>query len=90
MWLPAMLLIVLGVTAMATIGSRLLLLESHRTLEQLEQERRRLLDHEQALQLEWVSRTDLNVVERRARQELGMRTPLPEQWHLVPRTLLEP
>ncbi|MBF0136416.1 MAG: cell division protein FtsL [Magnetococcus sp. DMHC-1] len=82
-WLLSVFLaVLLAVSAAATVASRNLMLAAHRTLDAAQKERLRLLDEEQALQVEWVYRTGLNTVERRARQELGMEPPRPDQWRV--------
>ncbi|MEO5368429.1 MAG: cell division protein FtsL [Magnetococcus sp. WYHC-3] len=85
-WMVSMLLVVvLAVSASSTVASRLWMQESHRKLSETEKEYRLLLVEEEALQVEWVFRTDLNSLENRARQELGMVTPTPDQWQVIPR-----
>ncbi|MBF0454054.1 MAG: cell division protein FtsL [Magnetococcales bacterium] len=79
------LVIILVITAAITITSRMWLLEIHRDLQQTEKKQDRLLDQEQALQIELVSRTDLNYTERLAREKLGMRAMRPDQWQVVPK-----
>ncbi|MBF0626063.1 MAG: cell division protein FtsL [Magnetococcales bacterium] len=69
-------------TAALIVSSRVWMQEAHRELERAQKERLRLLDQEQALQVEWAYRTGLNTVERRARQELGMDSPRPDQWRI--------
>ncbi|MBF0426129.1 MAG: cell division protein FtsL [Magnetococcales bacterium] len=80
--LSALLVALLVVTAAATVASRNWMLAAHRALDAAQRERLRLLDEEQALQVEWVYRTGLNTVERRARKELGMEPPRPDQWRV--------
>ncbi|OSM07067.1 cell division protein FtsL [Magnetofaba australis] len=74
--------IVLLATGVAIVTSRNGMQASHRHLREAEQTYLRLVDEEHALQVEWVYRTDLNSVERRARK-LGMGPPLPEQWRVM-------
>ncbi len=81
-WLLSVILaVILVMTSGALVASRVWILEAHRDLERMEQSRQRMLDEEHALQVEWVSRTDLNTIERRARQDLGMHPPEKHQWH---------
>ncbi|MBF0158363.1 MAG: cell division protein FtsL [Magnetococcales bacterium] len=83
-WLLSIALaVMLVMSASALVASRVWILETHRDMEKTEQERQRLLDEEHALQVEWVSRTDLNTMERRAR-DLGMQPPEKNQWHPAP------
>lgn len=80
-WLiPILLTACLVVTALATVDSRSRLLESHRGLKAEERQLARLLEKERALKVELASRSDLNTLERRAVEELGMRPPRPDQW----------
>ncbi|MBF0175288.1 MAG: cell division protein FtsL [Magnetococcales bacterium] len=82
-WLLSLVLIaLLVVTAAATVASRSWMLTAHRALEAAQKERLQLLDEEQALQVEWVYRTGLNTIERRARKELGMEPPRSDQWRV--------
>ena len=75
--------ILLVLTAAITVSSRVWMLESHRELSQAEKEYNELLDKEHALQIELLSRTDINTIERRARQELGMQPLWPTQWRML-------
>lgn len=85
-WLiPTFMVIILVITAAITITSRMWLLEIHRDLQKAEKKQIRLLDQEQALQIELVSRTDLNYTERLVREKLGMRPMRPDQWQVLPR-----
>ncbi len=54
----------------------------HRDLRQERNKYNQLLDEEHALQVELVSRTDMNTIERRARQELGMQPLRYDQWRM--------
>lgn len=76
----AMMSALLVLTAAITVASRMWMLETHRELRQEEDRQVQLLDQEHALQVEWVSRTDMNTVERRARKELGMVPLRADQW----------
>ncbi|MBF0213103.1 MAG: cell division protein FtsL, partial [Magnetococcales bacterium] len=71
--LHTLLTILLVITAAVTIASRMWMLEAHRELERNVKKRIQLLDQEQALRVEWVARSDLNTIERRAKKDLGMR-----------------
>ncbi|MBF0286112.1 MAG: cell division protein FtsL [Magnetococcales bacterium] len=82
--LPTVLAIVLAASAAATITSRLWMQESHRELKKAEKKLQELNDKELELRLEWVARTDLNTMERRAKTELGMDRPRYDQWSIVP------
>lgn len=85
-WLLHILLtILLVITAAVTIASRMWMLEAHRELERNIKKRVQLQNQEQALQVEWVARTDLNSIERRAKKELGMRPMRPDQWREAPK-----
>jgi cell division protein FtsL len=85
-WLiPTFLIIILVVTAAITITSRMWLLDIHRDLQKAEKKQVLLLDQKQALEIELVSRTDLNYTERRVREKLGMRAMRPDQWQVLPR-----
>lgn len=81
--LLAFLIILLVLTSAITISSRVWMLESHRELSQVEKQYNALLDKENALQIELISRTDMNTIERRARQELGMQPLWPTQWRVL-------
>ncbi|MBF0622119.1 MAG: cell division protein FtsL [Magnetococcales bacterium] len=81
--LPTLLSFLLVISAVAVINSRLWLQETHRELQAAHKELNHLRDEEQALRIEWVSRTDLNAIERRARDTLGMTAPKPDQWQVV-------
>ena len=81
--LLAFLVILLVLTAAITISSRVWMLESHRELSLTEKQYNELLDKEHALQIELISRTDMNTIERRARQELGMQPLWPTQWRVL-------
>ncbi|MBF0181774.1 MAG: cell division protein FtsL [Magnetococcales bacterium] len=83
--LHTLLTILLVMTAAVTITSRMWMLDAHRELERLVKKRTELLDQEEALRLEWVARTDLNTIERRAKKDLGMRPMRPDQWHEAPK-----
>lgn len=74
--------VLLVLTAALTVASRMWMLETHRELRHAEKEHAHLLDQEHALQVEWVSRTEMNTIERRARK-LGMKPLRPDQWHLL-------
>ncbi|NGZ06578.1 MAG: hypothetical protein G8237_09495 [Magnetococcales bacterium] len=78
--LHTVLTILLVITAAITIASRMWMLDAHRELEKQAKKRIQLLDQEQALRVEWVVRTDLNTIERRAKKDLGMRPMRPDQW----------
>ncbi|MEO5346027.1 MAG: cell division protein FtsL [Magnetococcus sp. YQC-9] len=82
--LHTLLTILLVITAAITIASRMWMLEAHRELEGLHKKRVQLQDQEQALRIEWVARTDLNTIERRAKKDLGMRPMRPDQWREAP------
>ncbi|MBF0401265.1 MAG: cell division protein FtsL [Magnetococcales bacterium] len=75
--------VLLVLTAAITISSRVWMLESHRELTQEQKRYNELLDKENALQIELISRTDMNTIERRARQELGMQPLWPTQWRVL-------
>ncbi|WP_130469841.1 cell division protein FtsL [Candidatus Magnetaquicoccus inordinatus] len=79
----ALLTILLVLTAAITVSSRVWMLESHRELAQAEKEYNELLDKEHALKIELIARTDINTIERRARQELSMQPMWPTQWRVV-------
>ncbi|MBF0188236.1 MAG: cell division protein FtsL [Magnetococcales bacterium] len=81
--IPAILAVILAATAVVTVTSRNALLSAHRDLQTLEKRYRTLKEKEQTLRVEWVSRTDLNTIERRARSELGMLPPRTDQWRVV-------
>ncbi|MBF0164576.1 MAG: cell division protein FtsL [Magnetococcales bacterium] len=82
--LHTLLTILLVITAAITIASRMWMQEAHRELENHLKKRVQLLDQEQALRVEWVARTDLNTIERRAKKDLGMRPMRPDQWREAP------
>lgn len=82
--LHSLLTILLVVTAAVTVASRMWMLEAHRELENDIKKRSKMLEQEQALRVEWVTRTDLNTIERRAKKDLGMRPMRPDQWHEAP------
>lgn len=83
-WIEMVVLVVLlAVTSASIVASSFWLLESHRDLKEMEQKRMELMEEERALAVEWVFRTDLNNVERRARQELGMKPPRADQWWVL-------
>ncbi|GAB0058281.1 hypothetical protein SIID45300_02628 [Candidatus Magnetaquicoccaceae bacterium FCR-1] len=82
--LHTLLAILLVITAAITIASRMWMQEAHRELEGHLKKRVHLLDQEQALRVEWVARTDLNTIERRAKKDLGMRPMRPDQWREAP------
>jgi cell division protein FtsL len=85
-WLiPTFLVIILVITAAITITSRMWLLEIHRDVQKAEKKQVLLLDKKQALEIELVSRTDLNYTERVVREKLGMRAMRPDQWQVFPR-----
>lgn len=81
--LTGLLLILLAVTAVSIVASRLWITDSHRQLKDAEKQQFQLLEQEQALQLEWVARIDLNTVEQRAKNELGMIAPRSDQWQVM-------
>ncbi|MBF0369900.1 MAG: cell division protein FtsL [Magnetococcales bacterium] len=81
--LPALLALLLVITSAVTVTSRMWMLEVHRDLRREEKKFAHLQDKEQELRVELVSRTDMNTIERRARKELGMRPPRPDQWLVV-------
>ncbi|MBF0191653.1 MAG: cell division protein FtsL [Magnetococcales bacterium] len=83
--LHTLLTILLVITAAVTVASRMWMLEAHRELERQAKKRIVLLDQEQALRVEWVARTDLNTIERRAKKDLGMRPMRPDQWLEAPK-----
>ncbi|MEO5334519.1 MAG: cell division protein FtsL [Magnetococcus sp. YQC-5] len=83
--LHTLLTILLVITAAVTVASRMWMLEAHRELERNIKKRVQLQNQEQALQVEWVARTDLNTIERRAKKELGMRPMRPDQWREAPK-----
>ncbi len=82
--LQTLLAVLLIITASITVASRMWMLEAHRELENNINMQIQLLDQEQALRVEWVARTDLNTIERRAKTELGMRPMRPDQWREAP------
>ena len=82
-YLLAILTILLVLTAAMTVSSRMWMLSSHRELSMEKQKYAMLLDEEHALQVELVSRTDMNTIERRARQELGMQPLRYNQWRVL-------
>lgn len=77
------LMVLLVLMAAITISSRMWMLTTHRQLVREKQKYRTLLDEEHALQVELVSRTDVNTIERRARQELGMQPLRYDQWRVL-------
>lgn len=79
-FLPPFLILLLVLTAAIIVTSRTWMLESHRELRNEEDLYLQHLDREQALKLELVTRTDLNAIERRAREELGMQPLRHDQW----------
>lgn len=81
--LIAFLTILLVLTSAITISSRVWMLESHREFSQVQKQYNALLDKENALQIELISRTDMNTIEHRARQELGMQPLWPTQWRVL-------
>ncbi|MEG3639988.1 cell division protein FtsL [Magnetococcus sp. PR-3] len=76
----AMVLIISGV---AIVSSRNGMQSVHRELRTAEKNYLHLLDEENALQMEWVYRNNLNDVERDAREKLNMRPPRPDQWRVI-------
>ncbi|MBF0446389.1 MAG: cell division protein FtsL [Magnetococcales bacterium] len=85
-WLiPTFLVIILVVTAAITITSRMWMLDVHRDLQTAEKKHTKLLDQKQALEIELVSRTDLNYTERLVREKLGMRAMRHDQWQVLPK-----
>lgn len=81
--LMALLILLLVLSAALTVSSRMWMLNSHRDLSREKQKYGDLLDEEHALQVELVSRTDMNTIERRARQELGMVSLRHNQWQIL-------
>ncbi|MGN7614415.1 cell division protein FtsL [Magnetococcales bacterium HHB-1] len=81
--LAAILIILLTITSIAIVASRLFTLEAHRAYKREERRMDKLQEEEHTLRIEWISRTDLNTIENRARTELGMYPPKPEQWRIV-------
>lgn len=79
-WLVVMLAVLLAASAAATVASRQWMRETFRELDQARTSVRQLLVKEELLQVERVSRTDLNLVESRVRGELGMQLPRAGQW----------
>ncbi|MBF0147887.1 MAG: cell division protein FtsL [Magnetococcales bacterium] len=79
-FIPVFLVLLLVLTAAITVTSRTWMLESHRELRNEEKLLLQHLDKERELKLELVTRTDLNTVERRAREELGMKPLRHDQW----------
>ncbi|MBF0140333.1 MAG: cell division protein FtsL [Magnetococcales bacterium] len=79
-FIPAFLILLLVLTAAIIVTSRTWMLASHRELRNEEELYLQHLDREQALKLELVTRTDLNAIERRAREELGMQPLRHDQW----------
>lgn len=75
--------VLLAASAAATVASRQWMRETFRELDNARSEVRRLLVKEELLQVERVSRTDLNQVESRVRGELGMQLPRAGQWMRV-------
>ncbi len=85
-WLiPTFLIIILVITSAIIITSRMWLLDVHRDLQKAEKKQDMLLDQKQALEIEMVTRTDLNYTERLVRDKLGMRAMRPDQWQVLPR-----
>jgi cell division protein FtsL len=85
-WLiPTFLIIILVVTAAITITSRMWMLDVHRELQTAEKKHSHLLDQKQALEIELVSRTNLNFTERLVRKKLGMRAMRHDQWQVLPK-----
>ncbi len=84
-FLVAVLAALLVLTAAITVASRMWMLETHREWRQALKKQSQLLDQEHALQVEWVSRTDMNTIERRARMELGMMPLRADQWRMIER-----
>ena len=82
--LIALLTILLVLTAALTVTSRMWMLSIHRDLSHERKKHSKLLDEEDALQVELISRTDMNTIERRARQELGMQPIQHDQWRILP------
>lgn len=80
--LLVLLTVLLVVTSAITVSSRMWMLGIHRDLSQERNKYNQLLDEEHALQVELVSRTDMNTIERRARQELGMQPLRYDQWRM--------
>nr|CRH06756.1 conserved exported protein of unknown function [Candidatus Magnetococcus massalia] len=79
----SLLALVLLLTGAAIVASRNAMQDAHRELRKSEMNYLHLLNEESALQVEWVYRTNLNIVERRAREELNMRPPRPDQWRVI-------
>lgn len=80
--LLALLTTLLVVTAALTVSSRSWMLSSHRDLTEIKKRYNERLEEEHALQVELVTRTDMNTIERRARQELGMQPLKHDQWRM--------
>lgn len=81
--LLTMMAVLLVLTSAITVSSRMWMLASHRELQEHKRKQSELVDQEQALQVELVSRTDMNIIERRARKELGMQPLQPDQWRVL-------
>ncbi|MBF0358653.1 MAG: cell division protein FtsL [Magnetococcales bacterium] len=85
-WLiPTFLVVILVITSAITITSRMWMLDVHRDLQKAEKKQSQLLDQKQALEIELISRTDLNLTERLVREKLGMRAMRPDQWQVMPK-----
>ena len=74
--------LLLVLTSAITVSSRMWMLGIHRDLSEERNKYNQLLDEEHALQVELVTRTDMNTIERRARQELGMQPIRYDQWRM--------
>ena len=81
--LLVILTVLLVLTSAIMVSSRMWMLSSHRNLSRAQQQYSTRLDEEHALQVELVSRTDMNTIERRARQELGMVPLRHNQWRIL-------
>lgn len=79
----AFLLALLVLSALLTVASRMWIIEGHRDLVKAQVQLKELTEHERALHVELIARGDLNMVERRAAEELGMVWPQSDQWVLV-------
>lgn len=82
--LLAILTVLLVLASAITVSSRVWMLSTHRDLAQERRKYSDRLDQEHALQVELASRSDMNTIERRARQALGMRSLHPDQWRVLP------
>ncbi|MBF0612328.1 MAG: cell division protein FtsL [Magnetococcales bacterium] len=80
--LIAILVALLAATSAGIVSSRTWMQKSHREFKKAEVTLQQLAEKEEALKIEWINRSDLNQVELRARQELGMRPPRADQWRL--------